>query len=212
MTGLLFSWRWRIHVPEIRVSVQTAWLSVVAALAILGLEAIVRLTAPADWEVLSVNCRGATLSGSLEAHWTFDEMVAGVLFDSSGNGLDGMVMGGTVLADGVHGMAVRVDGEKDYVDFRHPVDLRLMRSTTISAWINPTSFPIDGAAIVSTSEPGYQLDTTVDGGPRTIGFRLNDPCGKMMARFGATELVRNTWYHVAGGYDADARTLNVYLN
>ena len=152
------------------------------------------------------------MPGSLEAHWTFDEMVAGVFHDSSGNGLDGTLIGGTVLADGVHGMAVRVDGEKDYVDFGHPVDLRLMGSMTISAWINSTSFPIDDAAIVSTLSPGYQLDTTVDRGPRTIGFKLADPCGNAMARYGATELVRDTWYHVAGVYDADARTLNVYLN
>ena len=87
-----------------------------------------------------------------------------------------------------------------------------MGSMTIGAWINSTSFPIDDAAIVSTEHPGYQLDTTVDRGPRTIGFKLADPCGNAMARYGATELVRDTWYHVAGVYDADARTMNVYLN
>ena len=36
MTGLLISWRWRIHVPAIRVNVWTAWLSVLAALAVLA--------------------------------------------------------------------------------------------------------------------------------------------------------------------------------
>ena len=218
MTGLLISWRWRIHVPAIRVNVWTAWLSLLAALTVLAAltplaaRAILALKERSDWEKLSVNCRGATLPGTLEAHWTFDEMVAGVLYDSSGNGLDGTPIGGTVLADGIHGMAVRVDGDKDYVDFGHPVDLRLMGSMTISAWINSTSFPIDDAAIVSTEDQGYQLDTTVDRGPRTIGFKLVDPCGNTMARYGATELVRDTWYHVAGVYDADARTLNVYLN
>ena len=33
-----------------------------------------------------------------------------------------------------------------------------------------------------------------------------------MGRYGATPLVLGTWYHVAGVYDADARTLDVYLN
>ena len=218
MTGLLISWRWRIHVPAIRVNVRTAWLSLLAALTVLAAlgplaaRAILALKERSDWEKLSVNCRGATLPGSLEAHWTFDEMVAGVIYDSSGNGLDGTLIGKAVLADGVHGMAVRLDGEKDYVDFGHPVDLRLMGSMTISAWINSTSFPIDDAAIVSTHDQGYQLDTTVDTGPRTIGFKLVDRCGNTMARYGATELVRDTWYHVSGVYDADARTLNVYLN
>jgi len=84
---------------------------------------------------------------------------------------------------------------------------------TISAWINSTSFPPDDAAIVSSHNPlGYQLDTTVDKGPRTIGFKLANECGGLMARYGATPLVADVWYHVAGVYDADARTLDVYLN
>ena len=34
-----------------------------------------------------------------------------------------------------------------------------------------------------------------------------------MARYGATPLVIGAWYHVrAGVYDAEARTLDVYLN
>jgi VanZ like family len=137
MTGLLISWQWRIHVPAIRVNVWTAWLSLLAALTVLAAmtplaaRAILALKEQSDWEKLSVNCRGATLPGSLEAHWTFDEMVAGVFYDSSGNGLNGRPIGGTVLDDGVHGMAVRLDGETDYVDFGHPVELRLMGSMTI---------------------------------------------------------------------------------
>ncbi len=205
MTGLLIARRSQIHVPAIRVNVWTAWLSMLAALTILGFRA------RSDWEDLSVNCRGATLPGSVEAHWTFDEMVTGVFFDSSGNGLDGALIGRTVPAEGIHGMAVRVDGENAYVNFGHPVQLRLMGSMTICTWINSTSFPVDDAAIIST-KPGYQLDTTVDKGPRTIGFKLSDPCGNDMIRYGATELVLDTWYHVAGVYDADARTLHVYLN
>jgi hypothetical protein len=79
-----------------------------------------------------------------------------------------------------------------------------MGSLTISAWINSSSFPVDDAAIVSSLDPGFQLDTTVDTGPRTIGFKLVDPCGEVVARYGATELTRNTWYHVAGVYDGQA--------
>src|SRR5262249_51906324 len=48
--------------------------------------------------------------------------------------------------------------------------------------------------------------------PRTIGFKLLTPGGEIVARYGRTELVRDTWYHVAGVYDADAKTMSVYLN
>ena len=56
------------------------------------------------------------------------------------------------------------------------------------------------------------LDTTVDRGPRTIGFKLTNACGDLMARYGATPLAIYTWYHVAGVYNAEERTLDVYLN
>jgi hypothetical protein len=204
--GYLISRRWQIGVPAIRVNAATAWLSVLAALAIVG------STAVSESEKLFSNCRGAILPGSLEAHWTFDEMPGGVVHDSSDNRLGGTRRGSATLADRIHGMAVRLNGQNDYIDFGHPADLRLLGSMTICAWINSTAFPPDDAAIVSTLSPGYQLDTTVDRGPRTIGFKLAVPCGKGMARYGASELRRDTWYHVAGVYDADARTLHVYLD
>ena len=224
-TGLLIGRRWRIRTPAIRVNVQTAWLSLLVAVPVLAALMIRGLGAPPDWKLLLVNCRGATMSGSLEAYWTFDEVVGGVFRDSCGNGLNGTPIGGAAPAEGVHGKAVRLDGEDDYVDLGHPVELRLMGSMTLSAWVNSSSFPVDDAAIVSSYGPGYQLDTTIDStrmarrgkagsstGPRTIGFKIVDPRGNLMARYGATELIRDTWYHVAGVYDADTRALNVYLN
>jgi hypothetical protein len=106
-----------------------------------------------------------------------------------------------------------LDG-KDYIDFGRSTALRLVGSMTISAWIQPSSFPVDDAAIVSQLHGGfgYQLDTTVDRGPRAIGFKLTNACGDLMARYGATPLAVHTWYHVAGVYDAEKRTLDVYLN
>ena len=59
---------------------------------------------------------------------------------------------------------------------------------------------------------GFQLDTTIDKGPRTIGFKLGNSCGTMMARYGTTPLALNTWYYVAGVYNAKAKTMDVYLN
>ena len=112
------------------------------------------------------------------------------------------------------GRAVTFDGTADYIDFGHPADLRLTSSMTISAWIKSTSFPQDDAAIVSSRSNGvgFQLDTTIDKGPRTIGFKLGSSCGTTTARYGATPLALDTWYYVTGVYDADAKTMDVYLN
>ena len=63
---------------------------------------------------------------------------------------------------------------------------------TVSAWIKSTSYPVDDTAIVSshnTAVAGYQLDTTIDKGPRTIGFKIADECGRLAVRYGATHAV-----------------------
>jgi hypothetical protein len=86
---------------------------------------------------------------------------------------------------------------------------------TISAWINSSAFPADDAAIVSSLDRvdlGYQLDTSVDEGGRTVAIKIAAENGRGMGRYGRTLLQTNRWYHVAGVYDAEARTLDVYLN
>ena len=109
--------------------------------------------------------------------------------------------------------AVVLDGNDDVVDLGNPTALRITGSLTISAWINSGPFPIDDAAIVSKRGAiGFQFDTTIDTGPRTIGLKLTSGQGAEMARYGATTLQPATWYHVAGVYDATARTMTVYLN
>jgi hypothetical protein len=106
------------------------------------------------------------------------------------------------------------DGETS-VRLEHSSAYRLAGSMTITAWIKSSSYPEDDAAIFSQlgkNERGYQLDTTLDTGRRTIGFKLTDACGKPMARYGMTQLIPETWYHVTGVYNASAKSLDVYLN
>src|SRR4029077_5815521 len=101
------------------------------------------------------------------------------------------------------------------VNLGNPASLQLTGSMTISAWINSSAFPVDDAAVVSqrtNTEIGFQLDTTIDQGPRTIGFKLTTSPGGKMFRYGATVLQLNQWYHVAGAYDAATQAMNVYLN
>src|SRR5438067_1681 len=86
-------------------------------------------------------------------------------------------------------------------------------SMTISAWIKPGAFPVYDAAIVSKrADSGYELNTSLDQGSRTIGFKLSDSFANDMVRYGATTLETDTWRHVAGVYDAVTGALNVYLD
>jgi glucose/arabinose dehydrogenase/PKD repeat protein len=151
----------------------------------------------------------------LAAGYAFDEGAGTTAADASGNGSTGTLTGGATWSVGKYGTAIQLDGNDDFVNLDNPTGLRLIGSMTVSAWIYSAAFPADDAAIVSKrsgTEVGYQLDTTTDRGPRTIGFKLTSSSGTNMMRYGASTLQLNTWYHVAGVYDATARTMNVYLN
>jgi hypothetical protein len=206
MLGAFIGMRWSLHSPGLTVGKWKAWLATaMAAALIFGIWA-----SSGD----AVNPRGVTSPGALEASWNFDEGSGRLALDSSGHTLHGLFHNQPRRVAGVRGGAVTFDGVKDYIDAGHSRAFRLAGSMTISAWINSISFPGDDAAIVSQFQngSGYQLDTTVDKGIRGVGFKLTNSCGDLMARYGATPLVTGVWYHVAGVYDAEARTLDVYLN
>ena len=47
---------------------------------------------------------------------------------------------------------------------------------------------------------------------RTFGIAITNSSGGVLQRYSSTVRALNTWYHVAGVYDATARTLNIYVN
>jgi glucose/arabinose dehydrogenase len=149
----------------------------------------------------------------LAAGYAFDEGAGTTAADASGHGLAGTLANGAGWGSGHTGAAVSLDGADDSVNLGNPTGLQIIGSMTISAWINSAAFPADDAAIVSKrGSTGYQLDTTIDRGPRTIGFKLTSSTGTDMLRYGATAMQAGSWYHVAGVYDAAASTMDVYLN
>jgi chitodextrinase len=159
-----------------------------------------------------------TLAGSsgLVGAYGFEEGSGTATADASGNGNNGTLNGATRTTAGQFGGAVVVNGnDASFVDLGGGPTLQLAGSMTISAWIRPAAFPVDDAAVVSKragGELGFQLDATVDTGPRTIGFKLTNASGGNMFRYGSSTLLANQWYHIAGVYNGAAGTLDVYLN
>jgi glucose/arabinose dehydrogenase/PKD repeat protein len=151
----------------------------------------------------------------ITAGYAFNEISGTTAADASGHGIVGTLTNGPTFSSGRYGNAVSLDGSNDYVNLGNPSALQLTGSMTLSAWVYASSFPVDDAAIISkraSGESGFQLDLTKDTGPRTIGFKLTSSSGGAMFRYGATTLQLNTWYHVAGVYNAATRTMDVYLN
>ena len=164
----------------------------------------------------TANYNTTTVAGPVAAY-AFNETAGTTTADASATGITGtLVNGPTFTTAGQYGNAVALDGINDYVNLGNPTALQLTGSMTVSAWINASSFPVDDAAIVSKRSSGqivgFQLDTTVDRGTRTIGFKLTNSSGGQMIRYGATTLQPNTWYYVTGVYNASSQTIDVYLN
>jgi len=166
--------------------------------------------------VVSVTTLAAPPSGGPVGAYPFEEGSGTTTADFSGSNNTGTLIGATWTAGRI-GNALAFDGVGANVDLGNPPALQFSGSMTVSAWINSAAFPRDDAAIVSSvqfgaPQGGFQFDTTVDTGPRTVGFKLFSPSGALMIRYGATVLQLNQWYHVAGVYDAQAQTMTVYLN
>lgn len=220
--GLLLARQWNPLPNRIAVSPHAAALAAAAAIAYVAVGASFTVDAMldtmADWidapPWMATNPRVASSDGMLEGHWSFDRLDHDVVSDVSGHGLQGMIVNAAALSTGQHGTAILLDG-RQWVDLGSPVPLRLTGSMTLSAWIRPAAFPPDDAAIISSLSDrgiGYQLDLTIDQGPRTIGFKIADASGHLMARYGKTSILVDRWYHVAGVYAAESRTLDVYVN
>ncbi len=132
--------------------------------------------------------------------------------DISGNNTTGTLVSGPTWTTGKYGNALGF-AANSYVNLGNPASLRLTGSMTLSAWINISANPWDDGAIVGKlGANGWQLKTSPDTGVRTAAIQISSSGSSAIQRYSTTVLATNTWYHIAGVYDAAARTLNIYVN
>jgi uncharacterized membrane protein YeaQ/YmgE (transglycosylase-associated protein family) len=220
--GWLIVTRWRTWRPQLVVTRRRALIAALAAVAYAGFaapftpddleEAIASSIAVARTSRLPMSDHGSRAPGGLEARWTFDDHNPSVITDVE-HGLTGRLVNGPTFRDGVEGTALVFDGRRQYVDLGNPVALRLAGSMTVTAWIKPQPTGIgDGSILTTRRRLGYQLSTSVDHGKRTLAMKMANASGETMSRYGATPIVSGSWYYVAGVYDAEARSIDVYVN
>ena len=153
-------------------------------------------------------------ASGLVAAYAFGEGAGTTTADATGKGHTGTLQGGASwTASGKYGSALSFNGSTSYVDLGNAADLQLTGSMTWSAWIfasaNP---PDDGQIIAKSGGAGWQFKTSPDTGVHTFGVGVSPDAGSLTQRYSATVRQLGTWYHVAGVYDATARTLNIYVN
>ncbi len=150
----------------------------------------------------------------LIAAYNFNEGSGSTVADTSGNGLNGTIAGATWTTGGRYGNALSFNGSTSYVDLGNPALLRLTGSMTLEAWVKAAANPADDGQIVAKANntAGWELKTTPDTGPQTLGVQVSGPGGSHTQRYSTTTRALNVWYHVAGVYNAASGALDIYVN
>jgi hypothetical protein len=146
--------------------------------------------------------------------YNFNEGSGTTVNDASGHGITGNINGATWTTGGRYGNALSFNGSSSYVDLGNPTLLQITGSMTWSAWVKAAANPSDDGEIVakSNNNSGWQLKTSPDTGPQTFGVAVGKANNTFTQRYSTTVRSLNVWYHVAGVYNAAARTLDIYVN
>jgi hypothetical protein len=154
----------------------------------------------------------AQSSGPVAAY-NFNEGSGTTVTDLSGNGITGTIVGASWTASGRYGNGLSFNGSSSYVDLGNPAALQFTGSLTLEAWVMATANPPDdGQIIAKSNDIGWQFKTTPDTGKETFGVAVSGSSNTKVQRYSSTVRALNTWYHVAGVYNAAAGTLDIYVN
>jgi Concanavalin A-like lectin/glucanases superfamily/Carboxypeptidase regulatory-like domain/PQQ enzyme repeat len=127
------------------------------------------------------------------------------------NGNNGALQGGTIYSAGRVGQAFRLDASTNSgIIIPSSASLNPTDAITIDAWVNPSSFPNTGPAIVRKDSNGVgttQYSLSVGDG-LTVGVLSCNIGGSVAASGGSVPL--NQWSHVACTYDR--QNIRVYIN
>jgi hypothetical protein len=129
--------------------------------------------------------------------------------DSSGNGLDGVLMGEPNFAEGIIGMALDADGVDDYIDCSNDVSFDMTEQITVSAWLNLRSINTAWQAAVAKGENAWRLGNVNEDPRFHFGITIwNAPDTASID--GETAFELGEWHNVIGRFDG--RNINVYVD
>jgi hypothetical protein len=161
----------------------------------------------------------AALAPDSLAHWTFDDGTGTRVRDSSGNGRDGFIHGGTwSWTTGKFGGALHFDEGDQVTVAAFP---QATASYSVAAWLRVEMVDVDFNApnptLLTTEFPtgggGWALNAIVGPPPGNYGFTysigpsLSDTVDVNCACFDV-----GPWNHLAAVLDGDAGTLTLYVN
>lgn len=149
---------------------------------------------------------GAFPSHGLVAHWRFDEGEGDVVFDSTANANNGLVVG-PVWKAGDWGYALSFDGVDDYISVPDNPSLNVRYQISIAAWIRYQPAKATTQALVTkrsrANKQGYALEVANG----RLQLRLYDGATEYIATGDAVPA--DEWVHVVVTWDG--ATVRFYM-
>jgi WD40 repeat protein/serine/threonine protein kinase len=149
-------------------------------------------------------------TGELVARWDFEKVEDETVFDSSGNGLHGTLIGNAqIFDDPERGKVLSLDGTDGYVDCGNNWAFNITGSLTVSAWIKVNQFDGDYNAIISKGEGAWRL--LRHGSTDHIQFAASGISNNVWGYIaGTVNVYDGQWHHLVGVYDGKA--ISMYID
>ncbi len=158
----------------------------------------------------SQNTTNSSLDSGLVGLWSFNgpDLSGTTATDRSGQGNNGTLTNGPVIATGKVGQALNFDGVNDYVTMGGSDTLNLTSTLTVSAWVNANSLANTAAspyAVVSRmiqvpNYNGYELG--LRGVTSQVAyFHTGNTYSGAHTLFGVTVVDDGRWHLITGVYD-----------
>ena len=150
------------------------------------------------------------------AYWKFDEGSGTVATDSSGNLLNGKIVG-PVYSTGKYGNALSFDGLDDYATIKGAAAFDNLASMTISAWVKPTTTGEKGMGRIVSKAAGtnlpsmgwdFYLTNEVGNG---IKFAVDHTTTDLEHASTANAITMNQWQFVAVTWDGSKTAANAHI-
>jgi serine/threonine protein kinase/Flp pilus assembly protein TadD len=144
--------------------------------------------------------RQPLFANQMIAWWTFDKVKSQSVLDSSGNDLNGKIVGDAqIVSDPERGKVLSLEGDGDYVDCGNNPVFDITDKITVAAWVNITTVPKEWTSIVTKGNNAWRLVT--EGDHRRFHFAVAYVTTGASWIHGEIEVAANEWHHVCGTYD-----------
>jgi hypothetical protein len=147
--------------------------------------------------------------GTLIAEYNFHEVGGKTVPDSSGNKIDGTLVGDArIIDDPERGKVLELDGDGDWVDCGNDLLFDMAEEITLSSWIKVNG-PVAGRPTAIAKGTSWKLRRWANSLKFVCGINVPGDIGVDSGVFGRASIDDGRWHHIAGVYDGLTATLYI---